>query len=155
MVHRYCSPGRFKAVINIDSVCVYCGMDAQTKDHFLSFNKIGSPYYLPSCTSCNIALSDLLVSTMHDRLMCLSRKLHYKYRKVLPCDYDIVTMKHQIKNGNLPQQFKGKKGLKEAAQFRLAWIDLAQDIIGDINLYDLPYDTMLKSRITEFIYANK
>ena len=145
----------FKKVININSVCVYCGFPAQARDHFLCYFRTRLPYYLPSCTLCNGLLNALLVDTMFKRLTYLSRKISKRYKTILPVDYQYVNERNNITKGTLFKQFKAEKEIQKMAKLKLAWIDLAQDIIGDIKLYDLPNDVGLKSRITEFIYANK
>lgn len=75
-----------------ESVCIYCGLDANVDDHALPYSRRNSlraatRALVPSCIECNSLLYNSLQHTIQDRIDEAKARLRKKYKKLLDMPY--------------------------------------------------------------------
>ena len=78
--------------------CVYCGDDANSKEHFPPSSYSIGGLILPSCLECNIIASNKYPFDFDKRCKYVQDQIRVKYKKVLKLsdDHDLTDMDYSL-----------------------------------------------------------
>lgn len=116
---REWNPNEFRTRL-LGYQCVYCGMTADTGDHFPPKSLIATGWILPACRECNCFAGTVWSRDFRARCNHVKLRIREKYQKVLETP---EWSDHEIKQlgRNLKSKVKPWRELRSLVQERLAW----------------------------------
>lgn len=141
-------PKRYRAVLPlwVHDLCIYCGEQADSRDHYLPWSRNLAPYWLPSCVQCNNHLTEFGHRTLGDRCLLVNQYLYQKYRIILTTDYKEVLTRVE---GTLLRRFREEQRVKAIIEDRLKHSETFSELFSEIHLESLHEDKDALEMITE------
>lgn len=112
-----------------DEKCIYCGMSATTRDHFIpwSYNHSSSEKrtynnddVLPCCRECNILAGNKIFETLEEKRYFIHARIATKYKKVLAMPFWTEEEVNEL-SGKMKKTVVMSMKLKCLIEARLKW----------------------------------
>lgn len=109
-------------------LCVYCGTDADTKDHLIPRTWSGESVRkivptVPCCRDCNSRLQDIPLFTIYERALFVADKLKKKFKKQLTIQdrsaLEMSKFEHKMKD-----YIEGKQLARQFLRLRLVRLEV-------------------------------